>query len=119
MATRSWLMRWISLGPIVETTSATADKRIGVPAATPPLGVDCEFELVPDEPEEELPDELVVDDVPELPVALVEPLPELLALVLAVPLWAKPTIRLRMSSTEPRWFSCARTSTSILRSRKL
>ena len=64
IATRSWLMRWISLGPSVATTSATAESRTGFSA-------------------------------PGL------------------------TIRLRMSSTLARSDSRARTSTSILRSRKL
>jgi hypothetical protein len=63
IATRRWSARWISLGPVVATTSATE----------PATGA---------------------------------PLPGL-------------TIRRRMSSTEARSDSCARTSTSILRSRKL
>jgi len=37
-------MRWISLGPWVETTSATADRRIGVPLAV--LALPALFVLV-------------------------------------------------------------------------
>ena len=42
IATRSWLTRWISLGPSVAITSATADRRIGVS-----LG-DCGLSFSPD-----------------------------------------------------------------------
>src|SRR5690606_3360026 len=63
-ATRRWSARWISLGPVVETTSATEPSSTGAPE-------------------------------PGL------------------------TIRRRMSSTDERSDSATRTSTSILRSRKL